>query len=155
MARYAIIVGGVVENTTEWDGVSDWSPPDGATIIAEPPGGVASGWGYDGNSFAPPPPPPSIARKVDVAAGFATVASGAISNVEGFGFSGATRVALGRIRFFFSEPQPDANYLAQVTVRHNADVMARINGQTASYVEVKTNSIEATGYNVEVVRIIR
>ena len=93
--------------------------------------------------------------RVDVAAGFVTVTAGAISNVEGFGFSGATRVAVGRVRFFFDTAQLDANYLAQVTVRHTADVMVRINAQTPTYVEVKTNSIEATGYNVEVVRITR
>jgi hypothetical protein len=89
------------------------------------------------------------------AAGYATVTSAAVSSVDGYGFGSATRVALGRLRFYFSDPQPDTGYFAQVTVRHTADVMVRVSAKTTSYVEVKTNNIEALEYGVTVTRIIR
>ena len=30
--RYAIIRDGIVENIILWDGVSDWTPPEGCTV---------------------------------------------------------------------------------------------------------------------------
>lgn len=103
-------------------------------------------------------PVTQIARKIDVAEGWVTVTGTTISAVEGFGFSGATRVALGRIRFFFAEQQPDNLYNAFPSVRHaTLDVFARINGasKNVNYVELKTNGIEALEYGVQVTRIIR
>jgi hypothetical protein len=61
MAIYAIIENGTVINVVEWDGVSNWSPPSGATALL-PPDGTQFGVGYtyDGQQFVAPPPPPPI-----------------------------------------------------------------------------------------------
>jgi hypothetical protein len=32
--RHAIVVASVVENVILWDGVAEWAPPDGATVVA-------------------------------------------------------------------------------------------------------------------------
>jgi len=34
MNRHAIVVASVVENVILWDGVAEWAPPDGATVVA-------------------------------------------------------------------------------------------------------------------------
>lgn len=156
MARYAIVRAGLVD-VAEWDGQSAWSPGVGAVLIELEEGSqVGPGWSYDGSTFSPPPAPPAILTEVDVAVGSATVALGIISSVDGIGFSGASRVAPGRARFFFEVPQPDNNYMAQVTVRNGADVSVRVNNQTTTYVEVKTNgAVEAVGFNIKVTRIQR
>lgn len=33
MQRYAVVQDGVVTNVVLWDGVSDWQPPEGATLV--------------------------------------------------------------------------------------------------------------------------
>lgn len=54
MSRYAVIENGVVTNTVAWDGVSDWSPPEGAELVElsedDP---VGPRWTYDGSVFRP------------------------------------------------------------------------------------------------------
>jgi hypothetical protein len=66
--NYAVIEDNDVINTIVWDGVADWSPPEGAVavLIDE---GVQCGTGFsaarqsDGTwAFAPPPPPPAAPR---------------------------------------------------------------------------------------------
>jgi hypothetical protein len=48
MNRHAIVVGGVVENVIIWDGVAEWNPPDGATVIALNVDEACDiGWTYD------------------------------------------------------------------------------------------------------------
>lgn len=54
MDRYLLIKDNVVVNVTIWDGVSDWTPPDGVTLQLDP-GGVGPGWvRQEDGSFAPP-----------------------------------------------------------------------------------------------------
>lgn len=33
MNRYAIISDGIVSNVIVWDGVTEWQPPDGTTLV--------------------------------------------------------------------------------------------------------------------------
>lgn len=51
---WAVIDGGVVVNLIVWDGETDWSPGAGLTVVSAEPG-VAIGWTWDGERFAPPP----------------------------------------------------------------------------------------------------
>lgn len=63
MANYAIVENNKVVNTCEWDGVTSWTPPEGAQAI-EIPEGVVAGIGYDyidGQFIAPVPKPISAA----------------------------------------------------------------------------------------------
>lgn len=57
--RWALVVGGVVENVIIWDGdTSRWQPPSGSEVIAIAEGQACSiGWTYDGNTFAEPEEP--------------------------------------------------------------------------------------------------
>lgn len=46
---------GVVENVVEWDGESDWNPPEGSVAIMLKPGETTGpGWAYDGDIYTPP-----------------------------------------------------------------------------------------------------
>jgi hypothetical protein len=58
MAAYAVIDSNtnIVVNTVEWDGVTEWSPPEG-TFIEPLTDGVGIGWTWDGTSFHTPPAP--------------------------------------------------------------------------------------------------
>lgn len=57
--RWALVVGGVVENIIVWDGDTNrWQPPAGASVVAIAAGQACSiGWIYDGSSFAEPEEP--------------------------------------------------------------------------------------------------
>jgi len=58
MQTYLIIKQNEVINTVLWDGVSDWTAPDGTTAILAPEG-VWIGWTLvDGDWVAPQPPAP-------------------------------------------------------------------------------------------------
>jgi hypothetical protein len=49
---YAVIDGSLVVNTVVWDGVSDWSPPQGSTLVSlsdHPYVGI--GWDYVDGQF--------------------------------------------------------------------------------------------------------
>lgn len=54
---------GLVVNVVVWDGVSDYSPGDGESLIScsDWPG-VWTGWRWDGNEFVPPPEPEPVAE---------------------------------------------------------------------------------------------
>lgn len=54
---YAVIEDINVINTVLWDGVSEWSPPEGCIAVVCP-DGVCSGWTYVNGIFLPPPLPP-------------------------------------------------------------------------------------------------
>ncbi len=45
MDNYAEIVGGQITNVVRWDGVTPWTPPDGATIMLLS-AGIAAGYPY-------------------------------------------------------------------------------------------------------------
>jgi hypothetical protein len=53
---------GVITNVILWDGESEWTPPENATVVAlEDGSSVSIGWTYDGSNFtAPSPPPPPV-----------------------------------------------------------------------------------------------
>lgn len=61
MANYAIVENTKVINTCTWDGVSEWSPPEGTQAI-EIQQGIIAGVGYDyiGGQFIAPPAPESL-----------------------------------------------------------------------------------------------
>lgn len=48
MNRYCIIIDGYIVNTIVWDGVSEWTPPEGALVLLE---SEALAQGYE---YAPP-----------------------------------------------------------------------------------------------------
>lgn len=56
MARYAVLVDGVVDNMIEWDGNTEiWSPEHGTDVVAiEEDQVVDIGYSYAGGSFSPP-----------------------------------------------------------------------------------------------------
>jgi hypothetical protein len=49
----------LVINIIDWDGESDWSPPQGTTIIDLTNYEITPsiGWTYENGAFVPPPPP--------------------------------------------------------------------------------------------------
>lgn len=51
MQDYAIIIGGYIINVMRWDGISPYTPPDGATVMP-----LATAL-EDGYKYAPTPPP--------------------------------------------------------------------------------------------------
>lgn len=56
MSTYAVVQNGVVTNLVEWDGASDWAPPNGATLVQVHPGqDVTVGSTYSGGVFSLPP----------------------------------------------------------------------------------------------------
>jgi hypothetical protein len=53
--RWAIVIGGVVENIVLWDGSAAWSPEKEAQAVQLTEGQVCGiGWIYDGTTFAEP-----------------------------------------------------------------------------------------------------
>ena len=60
MNGYLIIKDEQVINTVLWDGVSDWTAPEGTTVELAP-AHVGIGWTrVDGNWVAPEPPPAPV-----------------------------------------------------------------------------------------------
>ena len=64
--RWAIVIGGVVENVCLWDGISwseenpsAWQPPEGATMINVENIYCGPGMLWDGQQFTAPPAPPA------------------------------------------------------------------------------------------------
>jgi hypothetical protein len=58
MAIYAVVQGGSVVNTVEWDGRSQWQAPEGCSVHEVPEGAyVGIGSSFDGTSFGIPPQP--------------------------------------------------------------------------------------------------
>ena len=55
MGTYAVVKSGVIVNVIVWDGVSEWSPPEGTTIVKTDTAGI--GWLWDGETFYNPMPP--------------------------------------------------------------------------------------------------
>jgi len=55
---YAVINSdGKITNVVLWDGVSEWSPPDGSTAIKINDSGAGIGWTYNKGVFTLPPAP--------------------------------------------------------------------------------------------------
>jgi len=54
--RYAIVKNGIVTNTTDWDGVTSYTP-DGELVSIEDYPEVGINWLFDGTTFTPPPTP--------------------------------------------------------------------------------------------------
>lgn len=57
MNSYAIVKDGVVVNVVAWDGVSEWTPPEGTQAIESPEAGI--GWLHDGTAFHRPQEEPA------------------------------------------------------------------------------------------------
>lgn len=57
--KYVIVENGIITNVAEWDGVSDWSPPKGATAYRSDEGGIGWGWVNGKPVDLRPPPPPA------------------------------------------------------------------------------------------------
>ena len=55
MNKYLIVKAGKVVNTVVWDGISEWSPPEGTTAVVAPEG-VGIGWTQVGTSWVAPEP---------------------------------------------------------------------------------------------------
>ena len=58
--RYALInADGLVVNAIVWDGQTEYTAPDGLTLIKVPDGvGAGPGWTYNGTDWIAPPPEP-------------------------------------------------------------------------------------------------
>jgi hypothetical protein len=56
MKTYAVVKSGTVTNVVAWDGMTSWSPPEGAQAIETEEAGI--GWLYDGTAFQRPAEPP-------------------------------------------------------------------------------------------------
>ncbi|PXX15857.1 hypothetical protein C7399_109192 [Paraburkholderia tropica] len=58
---YAIIENGAVVNIVEWDGTTNWQPPEGTTVVQIPAGSyVGIGSTYVDGTFGDPPQPPAV-----------------------------------------------------------------------------------------------
>lgn len=59
--RHALIsAAGMVENVVLHNAASEWTPPEGFTIVPVEGLGVGPGWTYDGETFSPPEPEPLV-----------------------------------------------------------------------------------------------
>jgi hypothetical protein len=56
MSTYLVIKDNQVINTVVWDGVSDWTPPEGTTVELAP-AHVGIGWTRVGGEWIAPEPP--------------------------------------------------------------------------------------------------
>ena len=56
MKVWTLIKNNVVENVVLWDGISEWSPPDGYTLIdiTDMENGPGPGWTYENDAFIAP-----------------------------------------------------------------------------------------------------
>jgi hypothetical protein len=56
--RWAIVIGGIVDNLILWDGGSSWSPPVGSEAIQLAEGQACGiGWQWNGKDFVEPEEP--------------------------------------------------------------------------------------------------
>jgi hypothetical protein len=68
MSTYLVIKDDKVINAVAWDGVSDWTPPEGTTVELAP-AHVGIGWTRaDGEWIAPEPPPAPVENPAKVSA---------------------------------------------------------------------------------------
>ena len=58
MNTYLVIKEEKVVNIVVWDGVSDWMPPEGTTVLIAP-AGVGIGWTKSGSNWIEPEPAPA------------------------------------------------------------------------------------------------
>jgi hypothetical protein len=80
---YAVVADRLVINVVEWDGESLWAPPDGTSLIEDPPSGVSSGWKWVEGEWVPPdaPIPSSVSpRQLKLA----LLVYGLLDDVEAF-----------------------------------------------------------------------
>jgi hypothetical protein len=61
--RYAIVKDGIIQTLIEWDGVTAWEPPEGATVYPFPDGPAESGWIWNDGAPADPNAPKPKKRK--------------------------------------------------------------------------------------------
>ncbi|OXI70113.1 hypothetical protein CFB81_16375 [Burkholderia sp. AU28863] len=55
VSNYAVVENGLVTNLVVWDGETEWTPPEGSTVVLVEPGTFVSiGYTYDGKTFAEP-----------------------------------------------------------------------------------------------------
>lgn len=64
--KYLIVRNGVIENIVLWDGVSEWTPPAGATIEQDLYGSHIGWIRQDDGTFAAPPEPEVIEGSSEV-----------------------------------------------------------------------------------------
>lgn len=58
--QWLLVRNGVIENIVVWDGVTEWTPPDGFELVGydgDPPAMIGWGW-VDGQLIVPPEPAP-------------------------------------------------------------------------------------------------
>lgn len=53
---------GLVTNAIEYDGESEYTPPEGLALVERGDSGAWMGWTYDGETFTPPPEPEENAQ---------------------------------------------------------------------------------------------
>ena len=58
MSTYLVIKDNTVINTVLWDGESEWTPPEGTTVLIAP-SGVGIGWTKSGSNWIAPEPAPA------------------------------------------------------------------------------------------------
>ena len=58
ISTYLVIKDSTVINAVVWDGVSDWTPPEGTTVELAP-AHVGIGWTKSGSNWVAPEPPPA------------------------------------------------------------------------------------------------
>ncbi len=51
MAKYAVVKEGKVVNTIEWDGITNWSPPQGTILIRSDIGDIDDDYDENDESF--------------------------------------------------------------------------------------------------------
>ncbi|OXI67380.1 hypothetical protein CFB81_22220 [Burkholderia sp. AU28863] len=55
VSNYAVVENGLVTNLVAWDGETEWTPPEGSTVVQVETGAFVSiGYTYDGKAFAEP-----------------------------------------------------------------------------------------------------
>ena len=67
--RWAVVDSdGLVTNVVLWDGVTEWHPGPGLTVVNLAGSSAGPGWTYDGSTFSPPPTTSEPAESVTTAA---------------------------------------------------------------------------------------
>lgn len=54
--KYAVVTNGIVDNVIELDEQTEWTPPEGSSVINIDETPAGPGWAYDGTTFTAPPP---------------------------------------------------------------------------------------------------
>ena len=81
MNGYLVIKDNTVINTVVWDGVSDWTAPEGTTVELAP-AHVGIGWSRVGGEWVAPEPPPAPVENPDKASAKAKLAALGLTEAE-------------------------------------------------------------------------